>query len=144
MALAAVVLSAPALLWPLMPDEAGFLLVSRAWEPGPGTLYGPLWVDRPPLLIATYVGADAVLGTYGVRAVVLTVGAVLAAHRLGTLLGGPLAARCAGVVAVILTGWPSLATWAGKSESLGVPLVIVPAGSPWSPRPDELCGPPAS
>lgn len=122
-----LVLSAPALTWPLMPDEAGFLLVARHWDPGPGTLYGPLWVDRPPVLIGTYRVADALLGSYGVRLVsaLLAVAAVLAAHRLGTALGGARAAAWSTAVAVILLGWTTLATWAGKSESLGVPLVLV-------------------
>lgn len=122
-----LVLSVPALTWPLMPDEAGFLLVARQWDPGPGTLYGPLWVDRPPVLIGTYLVADALLGSYGVRVVsaLLAVAAVLAAHRLGTLLGGPRAAGWSSTVAVLLLGWTTLATWAGKSESLGVPLVLL-------------------
>lgn len=114
-------------MWPLMPDEAGFLLVARHWDPGPGTLYGPLWVDRPPVLIGTYLAADALLGSYGARvvSVLLAVAAVLAAHRLGTLLGGARAAGWSAAVAVMLLGWTSLATWAGKSESLGVPLVLL-------------------
>ena len=32
-AVAALVARFPSLLWPLRPDEAGFLLVARAWHP---------------------------------------------------------------------------------------------------------------
>lgn len=41
----------PSLLWPLRPDEAGFLLVARAWHPEPDSVYGRYWVDRPPPVI---------------------------------------------------------------------------------------------
>lgn len=121
------VLAAPALVWPLMPDEAGFLLVSRHWDPGPGSLYGPLWVDRPPGLLAAYALADSVLGSHGIRVLsfLLAAAAALAAHRIGFLLAGTSAAAWSAAVAVMLLGWPTLATWAGKSESLGVPLVLL-------------------
>lgn len=47
-------------------DEGGFAMVGRHWlQPG-GYLYGPQWVDRPPLLIAVFWVADH-LGSYGVR-----------------------------------------------------------------------------
>ena len=41
----------PSLLWPLRPDEAGFLLVARAWHPEADSVYGHYWVDRPPPVI---------------------------------------------------------------------------------------------
>src|SRR3546814_6071860 len=50
----AVLLHFPGLLWPLRPDEAGFTLVGRHWDPEPESLYGPYWVDRPPPLILIY------------------------------------------------------------------------------------------
>ena len=37
----------PSLLWPLRPDEAGFLHGRAQLGPGPDSLYGPYWVDRP-------------------------------------------------------------------------------------------------
>ncbi|MEJ7195172.1 hypothetical protein WL277_12295, partial [Staphylococcus epidermidis] len=49
------------------PDEAGFLLVARAWDPQPGSLYGSYWVDRPPQLIATFRLLDELGGTTAVR-----------------------------------------------------------------------------
>jgi hypothetical protein len=39
------------LRWPLKPDEAGILLVSRSLQPAGHGLYGFFWVDRPPVLV---------------------------------------------------------------------------------------------
>lgn len=36
------------LLWPMRPDEAGFLLVALAWDPQPDAPFHPYFVDRPP------------------------------------------------------------------------------------------------
>ncbi len=38
----------PGFLWPIKPDEAGFTLVARNWDPEPDSMYGTYWVDRPP------------------------------------------------------------------------------------------------
>lgn len=37
--------------WPLYPDEAGFHMVADGMLRGGDGLYGPYWVDRPPVLI---------------------------------------------------------------------------------------------
>jgi hypothetical protein len=59
-------------------DEGGFLAVAQHWgEPGQ-YLYGPLWVDRPPGLIAVFALA-AHLGPYGVRLVALAIAVLLVA-----------------------------------------------------------------
>ena len=65
----------PFLTSPLSPDEGGFLVVGGQWGPG-SSLYGGYWVDRPPLLIAVFAAADA--------------------------LGGQLALRLFGILAVVL------------------------------------------
>ncbi len=126
-AAAAVVRCSPALLWPLTPDEAGFLLVARQWDPATGHMYGGFWVDRPPQLIATFRLGDAVAGSYGPRilAVALSVASVLVAHRIGTLIGGRRAARWTAGLVLVVTSWPHLITWAAKSESFGVPFVLI-------------------
>lgn len=59
-------------------DEGGFAMVGQHWlEPGT-YLYGPQWVDRPPVLIAVFWIADH-LGTYGVRWMATTVAVGLVA-----------------------------------------------------------------
>ena len=58
------------------PDEGGLLTVAGQWAPG-SSLYGDYWVDRPPLLIGLFALADG--------------------------LGGALALRVMGLVAVVLT-----------------------------------------
>ena len=135
-ALAAFVARFPSLLWPLRPDEAGFLLVARSWHPEPDSLYGHYWVDRPPPVIWLVRASDAVGGAYAHRMVgalgcVLLVLAAAAATRE--------VARRAGVLdpAVVrrLTGWVAVASAAlvanaqidpvaAKGELFGIPLVL--------------------
>lgn len=77
-------------------DEGGFTMVAHFWH-DPGTyLYGPLWVDRPPGLIAVFSVADA-LGPFGPRLVASAVAvvAVLTAADAATVLAGPRAGRWA-------------------------------------------------
>lgn len=126
----------PSLLWPLRPDEAGFLMVARSWDPEPGSLYGRYWVDRPPPIIWLLQATEAVGGPY--------------AHRLVGALGCALlvlaAAAAAREVAVRagvidrsavrrVSGWVAVATAAlvtnaqidavaAKGELFGIPLVM--------------------
>lgn len=77
----------------LGPDEGGFSVIARHWtEPG-AFLYGPLWVDRPPALIALFGVADQ-LGPWGPRLVVtgLAVALVALVGRVAEVAGGPSAA----------------------------------------------------
>lgn len=135
-ALAAFVARFPGLLWPLRPDEAGFLLVARGWRPEPDSLYGPSFVDRPPPIIWLMQASDALGGAYAHRLVgalccSLLVLAAAAATR-------ELAAR-AGVVDPAdvrrLAGWVAVATAAlvsnaeidpvaAKGELFGIPLAL--------------------
>jgi hypothetical protein len=139
-ALGAFLARFPSLLWPLRPDEAGFLLVARAWHPEPDSLYGHYWVDRPPPVIWLVQATDALGGAYahrlaGALACVLLVLASAAATRE--------VAQRAGVVDPAvrrrLSGWVAVATAAmvsnaqidpvaAKGELFGIPLVL---GSCW-------------
>ncbi|HSV39099.1 MAG TPA: hypothetical protein VLI04_10090 [Nocardioidaceae bacterium] len=123
----ALLLRFEGLLWPLKPDESGFLLVSRNWHPDADSLFGPLFVDRPPILIGLFRLADLLGGAYAPRfaAAALVFALVYAAYRTGLLLGGTSGARWTTAAAVALCGQPDLELWAAKSESLGVPLVMV-------------------
>ncbi|HET7689666.1 MAG TPA: hypothetical protein VFK41_04780 [Nocardioidaceae bacterium] len=114
------------LLWPLKPDESGFLLVSRQWDATSDSLYGALFVDRPPILIGLFRLCDVVGGPYAPRVASGLLGLlfVYSAYRIGLLLGGTSSARWTTAAAVALAGQPDLELWAGKSESLGMPLVL--------------------
>lgn len=126
----------PSLLWPLRPDEAGFLLVARAWHPEPESLYGHYWVDRPPPVIWIMQATDAVGGPYAHR-LLGAVGCVLLV--LAAAAASREVARRAGVLddASVrrLAGWVALATAAlvgnaqidpvaAKGELFGIPLVL--------------------
>ncbi len=80
----------PSLFAPVSPDEGGFLMVGSQWTRGT-SLYGNYWVDRPPLLIAI--------------------------HALAVDLGGALALRLIGMVAVAAS---ALLAWAlGRAAVAG-------------------------
>ena len=84
------------------PDEGGLLTVAGQWAPG-SSLYGDYWVDRPPLLIGLFALADG--------------------------LGGALALRVMGLVAVALT--VVLAGVVGRlaaGREVTTRAVVLPAG----------------
>lgn len=135
-ALFAFIARFPSLLWPLRPDEAGFLLVARVWRPEANSVYGHYFVDRPPPIIWLMQATDAVGGAYAHRLVgavgcallVLAAGAATRelARRAGLL--EPAAVRR-------VTGWVAVGTAAlvsnaqidpvgAKGELLGIPLVL--------------------
>ena len=135
-AIAAFVARFPSLLWPLRPDEAGFLLVARAWHPEPDSVYGHYFVDRPPPVIWLTQATDALGGAYTHR-LVGAVGCMLLV--LAAAAASREIARRAGVVdpAVLrrLPGWVAVATAAlvanaqidpvaAKGELFGIPLVM--------------------
>lgn len=124
-ALLAAAFRLPSALFPLSPDEAGFLLVARHWSPSPISVYGPYFVDRPPELIALIRLSDAIGGPYflrvigGLAAFVL----VIAAGRAGWLIGGDRAARWSAVVAGSLGSTMMLEAVHAKGEILGAAVV---------------------
>ena len=135
-ALAAFLSRFPSLLWPLRPDEAGFLLVARSLEPEPDSVYGHYWVDRPPPIIWLLRATDALVGPYAHRLVgaigcaLLVLAAAAAARELARRAGtaGPgVAARAAAWVAVAtaaLVANAEIDPVAAKGELFGIPLVM--------------------
>jgi hypothetical protein len=135
-AVAAFVARFPSLLWPLRPDEAGFLMVARTWHPEPDSVYGHYWVDRPPPIIALMKATDWAGGPYAHRllgAVCCAALVLLAAAATREL------ARRMGVVdaraVTRLSGWVAVGTAAmvanaqidapaAKGELFGLPLVM--------------------
>lgn len=135
-AAAAFVARVPSLLWPLRPDEAGFLLVARSWEAQPDSLYGHHWVDRAPQLIALMGLSDELGGPYfhrwvgAVLCVLLVVAAAAAGRELARWEGVTedrdvrRVARWAAVVAAALVSNAQIDAPAVKGEILGIPLVM--------------------
>ncbi|MCW2779313.1 MAG: hypothetical protein JWN17_3038, partial [Frankiales bacterium] len=123
---AAVLLRLPLLGAPPRPDEAGYLLVARHAHGGGPYLYGDLWVDRPPLLLAVFRLADALGGVLALRLLALVAGAVLvvAAADAGRTVGGRRGSWWAGLVAVALQAAPLLGAPEVDGELLAVPLVM--------------------
>ncbi|GGD23552.1 hypothetical protein [Nocardioides daphniae] len=139
-ALAAVVGRACGLLWPLRPDEAGYLLAARAWDPRPDELFHPYFVDRPPSLRLLVRLTDAAAGPYGLRGLAALgagVAVLLAAVFVRELVrwaDGPLHEDAQRRV-LTQTAWLTAAflvtaqvdAVAAKGELLGVPLVLASA-----------------
>lgn len=130
----------PALSASLRPDESGFTVVARAWQPGPDSPYGPYWVDRPPLLIAVYGLTDRLGGPHAIRwlAVLTAAAFVLAAAAASREVhahlgpGSPRAASrvvaLTSVSAAALVANPSIDVMLAKGEVLSLPLLM---GSVW-------------
>ncbi len=135
-ALAAFLSRFPSMLWPLRPDEAGFLLVARSWDPEPDSVYGHYWVDRPPPILWLIKATDAWVGPYAHRFVaavgcaLLVLAAAAAARELAARVGtaGPeVATRAAAWTAVATAAMVANAEIdpvAAKGELLGIPLVM--------------------
>ena len=116
----------PALTRPVRADEAGFLLVAGAWDPQPGSLFGPYWVDRPPLLLAFFDAVDALGGVTTLRvlgALVAGLAVLLAAGLAGTV-SGPRATTWTAVLTAALLSNPMIDVVAVKGELLALPAVL--------------------
>ncbi len=125
-ALAALALRLVALGQPLRADEAGFLIVARTWDPRPGHLYGPYFVDRPPLLIAVVKLADLVGGDHFLR-VVGALGCVLlvlTAAGAAREIAGVRAAKWTAMAVAALSCNAMLDVVSVKGELLALPLLM--------------------
>ena len=130
----------PSALWPLRPDEAGFLMVARTWEPRPDSMFGTYWVDRPPEIIGIVHLADRIGGQYFLRVVaavglgLLVLAAAAVARRLceygGSLdrRGADRAAAWTAVVTVALGSNTLADAISAKGEVLAIPLVMAGCG----------------
>src|SRR5688572_10804532 len=90
-----LLLYVPALLVPLLPDEAGYWLVARAWDPQPDSMFGFYWADRTPVLIWMFQAGDVLGGPLAPRAFITVLGAlmVVAVFRAARIVAGSDAAR---------------------------------------------------
>jgi 4-amino-4-deoxy-L-arabinose transferase-like glycosyltransferase len=114
-----VALRAPFAALPLGVDEGGLAYVASRWEAGTGWLYGPHWVDRPPLLLALFRLA-ASGAELGVRALggVAAVTVVVVTAETARALAGDRAARVAAIVAAALAGSVALSAAYAPAELL--------------------------
>jgi hypothetical protein len=110
----------------LGPDEGGFAVVAQHWrEPGP-FLYGPLWVDRPPGIVAVFDMADR-LGAFGPRLVAtgLAVVIVIAVAWATQTVAGARASAWAAWTAAALTSTILLQAHQLTGELIATALVSV-------------------
>lgn len=136
-AVVAVLGRAGGLLWPLRPDEAGYLMVARDWSPAPDALLHPYFVDRPPSLLLLFRVSDAIGGPYFLR-FVAALGCGIAVLLAATFvreaarslpgaypppeLGRTVAWTAVLTAALLVTG--QIDPVSAKGELLGVPLVL--------------------
>jgi 4-amino-4-deoxy-L-arabinose transferase-like glycosyltransferase len=122
----AVVARLPALTRPIRADEAGFLLVARAWDPQPESMFGPYWVDRPPLLIGVFKAVDLTGGGTTLRVLgALVCGlTVLLAARVAGQVGGRRAVPWSAALAAALLSNPMIDVVAVKGELLALPVLL--------------------
>ena len=101
--LLALVLRAPYLSMPLGRDEGGLAYMAQHWLDGHGSLYGPYWVDRPPLLFLLFKARGARRHQAGVRALgaLSAVALVIGIALLARAVEGPRAGWIAGLLAAL-------------------------------------------
>lgn len=125
----------PAMGWSLRPDESGFTMVARSWDPRPDSPYGAYWVDRPPVLIGLVRAADAVGGPFALRWLAVAGVAVFVLAAAGTALevsrarpgsseGPARAVALTAVGAAALVSNPSIDLVSAKGEVLAVPVLM--------------------
>lgn len=129
-AAAAFLLRLPGLTRPIRADEAGFVLVARAWDPRSDSLYGPYFVDRPPPLIALFKISDAIGGPLFIRVVGAFACAllVLTAAGVARRIADERAARWTAVAMAAFTTNILIDAVAVKGELLALPVLM---GSLW-------------
>lgn len=125
-AVVAVALRIPFIGEPAYSDEGGHLLVARQWREGGSSLYGDLFVDRPPLLMLFWRLAEANGGLATARwlACLGIVGLVACAGIAGWLTAGPRGAVWSSVTASALAATPALGARAVNGELLAIPLLM--------------------
>lgn len=125
-AVAAMGLHALFLGVPLAPDEGGYLLVARQWHDSGPLLYGHLWVDRPPLLLAAF----ALAGPFGATEIhvlaCLCAGAMVAVSGwAGWAVAGNTAARWSALAAAALSASALVGAQELDGEMLAIPFVML-------------------
>ncbi len=111
----------------LSPDEGGFLILASQWSPG-SSLYGDYWVDRPPALVGLFAAADWLGGPVALRimGIVAVVVAVLLAGAIGRMVApsSPYAAALTAATAAVFVATPLFGGSVVNGELLGLPFVL--------------------
>jgi len=125
-ALFTFVLRAPYLTTPLLPDEAGLLLIAQNWGEGP-FLYGDYFVGRGVGMMLIYSLADALGGDLALRLIACVVAAILviAAGWAGHCLRGTSGAGWAALVAVAYGSTPLFSAQVMNERLVAATLVMV-------------------
>lgn len=123
---AAVAVRLPFLAAPVGPDEGGLLLVGGSWGAGGDSLYGPYWVDRPPLIIAIHELAERTGGTVSLRLIgcLAAAATVVAAWAAGRVIAGRTGARWSAVIAMAVVSAPTVGSPQVSGELLAMPFVL--------------------
>ena len=124
----AVALRLPLLHLPAWPDEAGFLSVADAWHLGGShatSLYGPYWVDRPPVLITVFGLAGRLGGLVALRLLgaLAALVAVVGVASVARSVAGRRAAAWAAVTAAALLSTPFHWSFMVDGELVAAPFV---------------------
>lgn len=111
---------------PVRADEAGFELVARAWAPGPASVYGPYFVDRPPPVIALFKLSDAIGGPLFIRIIgaLACAALVLAIAAIAAMVADERVAQWSAVAAATLVLTPVIDLVAAKGELLALPFLV--------------------
>ncbi|MEA2249597.1 MAG: hypothetical protein QOH46_4126 [Solirubrobacteraceae bacterium] len=114
-----VALRAPFARVPLGIDEGGLAFVSHAWGSAGDSLYGPYWIDRPPLLLGLFKVAG-LAGPLGIRLLGAAAAAALVAvaYRLGRAVAGNSAALITGLLTAVMASSAALLAVFTPSELL--------------------------
>ena len=127
----------PGVGWSARPDESGFTIVARTWDPTAESPFGHYWVDRPPLLIALVRLTDSVGGVHGIRWVAVVGCALLVLAAAGVARevarsGAPGSSDRTVVLTVLgttaLASNAAIDLVAAKGEVLSLPVLV---GSAW-------------
>jgi len=126
LALSTLVLRAPYLTKPLLPDEAGLLIIAQNWGEGP-YLYGDYFVGRGVGMMLIYSLADALGDALALRliACLVAVSLVIAAGWAGHCLRGTSGAGWAALVAVAYGSTPLFQAQVMNERLVAATLVMI-------------------
>ena len=125
-ALFTLVLRAPYLTTPLLPDESGLLIIAQNWGEGP-FLYGDYFVGRGIGMMLVYSLADALGGELALRLIACLFAAalVIAAGWAGHCLRGTSGAGWAALVAVAYGSTPLFSAQVMNERLVAATLVMI-------------------